>query len=171
MALDAGIAVGRLIVELGEVPGRKRLQKIVHLLQESGAAEFRYRFILHYFGPFSRELASDLDFLRAAGLLKEEPPAEGDGAYVYSASGKEASERICELYGGARSQPDWAQLAERLNNEATPLLEALSTVVFLARRGRQGEQLGEEFTAVKPGLKERFEEAVSLGEELRLLQV
>ena len=74
------IRVARLIDELDRIEGRTRLQKIVHLLGERFPNEFRQRFKLHYFGPFSRELAGEMDFLISAKLVAEDCPADGADA-------------------------------------------------------------------------------------------
>lgn len=53
------------------VAGRKRLQKVVYLLQKAGFpsdAEFG----LHHFGPYSRDVAEACDDLVAANVLQEQ---------------------------------------------------------------------------------------------------
>lgn len=168
MSMDAPIALARLIAELKAVAGRKRLQKIVHLLRASGSPDFRYRFILHYFGPYSRGLASDLDFLCAANIVKE--VRFSDGSYRYSIDGEEGEKRIHDLTGGTAPEMKWASLATKLNNEDMPLLEALSTIRFLVDRGHEGDKLRGEFTTAKPHLVEHlFEKALKRGVELELL--
>jgi uncharacterized protein YwgA len=55
-----------------KVNGRTRLQKMFYLLKDdlnkvSGTSDFK--FFLHYYGPFSRELANELDRLYLEGLV------------------------------------------------------------------------------------------------------
>jgi uncharacterized protein YwgA len=50
--------------------GKKALQKIVHLIQELGDVDFGYRFSFHTYGPYSSELAGDLDVVAAIGGVK-----------------------------------------------------------------------------------------------------
>ncbi len=52
------------------VQGRKRLQKVVFFLQEAGCP-LDCQYTLHYFGPYSRDVADACDEMVAAGLIKE----------------------------------------------------------------------------------------------------
>lgn len=64
--------------------GRKRLQKVVYLLQQAGCP-LGCGFILHHFGPYSREVAAACDDLVAADLVKETGgPPQGKLQYVYT---------------------------------------------------------------------------------------
>lgn len=145
----------QLVSELGVVEGRKRLQKIVHLLKEKGHAEFDHRFILHYFGPFSRELAALLDFLRRAEVVEEE---DCGGSYNYRlGDAKQPRALQAQLRKGSRR---WLSSARALNELSTPRLEAASTLVFLHRSGFRGTKLKARFNEVKPGLKRLYPEAL-----------
>lgn len=162
MDVDAPLAVARLVAELGQVKGRKRLQKIVHLLGANRFPQFRQRFVLHYYGPFSRQLARELDFLAAAELIKE--VHEESGAYTYSVSsnGKKFIEELDE--NDQASQP-WAEFARKLNNQCTEFLEAVSTLVFLKANGTDDVALEGRFAEVKPKLASRFSEARNFARE------
>ena len=158
--------IARLIDELDGVEGRTRLQKIVHLLGERFPNEFRQRFTLHYFGPFSRELAGEMDFLISAKLVAEDCPADDtDAPYRYRVASDAADKRIKEASGP--KTPEWIDLAQRLNLEDKPTLEALSTLVFLRNRlGHSPDLLQRQFQRVKPHLADRFETSVRLADEL-----
>ncbi len=146
----------QLVSELGVIDGRKKLQKIVHLLKEKGHAEFDHKFILHYFGPFSRELAALLDFLRRAEVVKEE---DCNGSYKYRLGGaKQPPALQAQLRAGPRR---WRRSALDLNELSTPLLEAASTLVFLHRSGCRGPKLAARFREVKPGLRRLYPEALA----------
>ena len=69
----------RLLDEVdAPIRGRTRLQKIVFILR-SKFGKFRdYYYSFHYFGPFSRELAADLEDLRIEGLIRESRVDAGD---------------------------------------------------------------------------------------------
>lgn len=47
--------------------GKKALQKKVHLIQELGGVESGYRFSFYTYGPYSRNLAGDLDVIANSG--------------------------------------------------------------------------------------------------------
>lgn len=163
MTLDSALAVARLVSLIGRIEGRKRLQKLVYLLKSSGYKDFDQQFVLHYYGPFSRQLARELDFLHQANLVREIPPGEdenrSEGTYVYApVLGGDKKPRIVELTG-ARRKPPWQEAAKLLADQSTPFLEALSTVVYLRRKGLTGEQLKEGFRRTKPKLGHHFSRA------------
>ena len=165
MQIDGALTVAQLVAVLGEVKGRKRLQKLVHLLRAKGHTDFKQRFILHYFGPFSRELAAQLDFLCSAELVMEEKPSETNSSYTYSSPPENAN--TSDL--GAQETPCWVDDARRLNGEETTILEATSTLVYLHSRGAQGDDLKHQFHETKPQLKHEFDKAKILAKELSLL--
>ena len=160
------ITVARLIDELGKIEGRTRLQKIVHLLSERFPADFRQAFTLHYFGPFSRELASEVEFLVAARILDEHLPAEGTTErFRYTIAGDQARNRMAVAH--CNLAPELVDLARQLNQKDKTTLEALSTFVFLrSRLPKEAALLQREFVRVKQHLANRFDEAAALANEL-----
>jgi len=69
----------RLLDEV-DVPirGRTRLQKIVFILRSKFGRFRDYHYSFHYYGPFSHELADDLENLRIGGLIREAAVDAGD---------------------------------------------------------------------------------------------
>jgi DNA-binding PadR family transcriptional regulator len=67
------------------VDGSTRFQKLVFLAQKETDLPEEYEFEPNNFGPFSPGLASDLDRLRAMGLVekREEPNGVGNTRHVY----------------------------------------------------------------------------------------
>jgi len=63
--------LAKLIAIAGKVHTRKRVQKIVFLLQAAGL-DLGVSFRLHHFGPYSTEVASLLDEMSRQGILREE---------------------------------------------------------------------------------------------------
>lgn len=169
MSMQGAIAVAKLIQVLDCVQGRKRLQKVVHLLQASGAREFNHRFALHYFGPFSRELAHEIDLLADTQLVSESRPKSEGESYQYRLV-ESKLETVEKLYADEFGKPAWERLARDLNKEDTQCLEAMSTLVYLAERGTKFEQLEENFKKVKPHLHGEFEVARKRATELGLLR-
>ncbi len=170
MDVDAPIAIARLIAELGQVKGRKRLQKLVHLLGAMGFPQFRQRFILHYYGPFSRRLARELDFLGAAGLIEIKEGVAGFSGFTHSVS--PSGTKFLEEVGVQDNESEpWVSIARKLNGESTESLEAVSTLVFLHANGTSKASLKARFTDVKPKLTDHFAKARKLAEELSLLDI
>jgi len=63
--------LAKLISLAGKIDSRKRVQKIICLLQ-AGGMKWDVDFRLHHYGPYSTEIASSLDELASRGILKEE---------------------------------------------------------------------------------------------------
>lgn len=158
MDIEGALAVAELISVLHGVQGRTRLQKIVHLLRSRGARDFKQNFMLHYYGPFSRRLVAQLDFLCAAKFV-DETPDETTKGYMYRVRGDEQNQRISQLRASSAQAPPWAELAKQLDYETTDFLEALSTLVFLGEQGARGQALEDNFSQIKPHLKKHFSAA------------
>jgi len=62
--------LAKLISSVKEVDSRKRLQKSIYLLQQADCP-LRFSYILHYYGPYSFELASLIDQLDSVEIIKE----------------------------------------------------------------------------------------------------
>ncbi|MEX5214546.1 MAG: hypothetical protein NW703_10320 [Nitrospiraceae bacterium] len=128
----------------GRVEGRKRLQKLVHLLQLSGAdvsAEFE---ILHY-GPFSTELASTVDDLTYEGKIKEDvEPVGVYGTYQYVYRLGDPSTFIPELQDIDRA------LVRRLDEASTVVLEIASTIGFFESSGSDRKDALLQTKEIKP---------------------
>jgi uncharacterized protein YwgA len=155
MDIVEALTVARLILELGGVEGRTRLQKLVHLVQAKQGSEFKQGFILHHYGPFSRELAAQLDYLCAAELVAE--TRDDTGHYTYQIAGTEAKDYISRT--PPSQPPAWADLAKALNQESTDFLEAVSTLVYLHNQKLRDQELEKRFLKIKPHLKKKFERA------------
>ncbi len=66
----------------GEVVGRTRLQKEVKLLQHCGFPT-DYSYMIHFYGPYSEELQSDIGLLEAFGLIDETGTMSREGNPYY----------------------------------------------------------------------------------------
>ncbi len=158
--------VAQLLNTCGAIEGRKKLQKIVHLLSEHGfRQDFSHRFGYLHYGPYSSELRDDLDALVGSDepLVRESEKAKGDyTTYLYEASGSLTS-LLSEI--GADNEPEWAGLAKSLNRREAQDLEALSTIVYLRRLGHSGSDLRKKFTDLKPSLAEKADAAIQESDE------
>ncbi len=167
MSDERATLVAKLVGVLGEVNGRKRLQKIVHLLQVRGYREFSHSFDLHYYGPYSRELAGEIDFLCKANVLRQ--TKSGD-AFQYKVNDA-WRDRI--QGGGQASKPErWFKLSKELNREDVGLLEAVSTIAFLSKvEHHKGPRLQTQFRRLKPNLKSYYPHAVRFAKQYQLCGV
>lgn len=167
MSLESSLAVARLVGSLEKIEGRKRLQKIVHLLKAKGYREFDQEFSLHHYGPFSRQLAAQLEFLRQIQLIDEEKD-DASAAYTYvpvrvKVEGEELS--ALDALDDEQDEPSWCSVAESLNEQDISFLEALSTVVYLHKIRWEGERLQQEFCRIKPDLAGKFQEVANYATE------
>ena len=75
---------------LGEIHGRTRVQKLVFLVQRQAsmrnAKSSRFHFELYRYGPYSRELSTQLGNLLAKGYLRMDPETTVGGYTRYSYS-------------------------------------------------------------------------------------
>jgi uncharacterized protein YwgA len=62
-----------LLKHHGPIRGRTRFQKLVFLLQEKYHIDFGYNFIPYYYGPYSRKLQMEIDWLAAHRLIEIQP--------------------------------------------------------------------------------------------------
>lgn len=143
------ISLGRLLLQLGEVEGRKKLQKMVHILQVAGAP-FSERFELSLFGAYSAELRAELNALRAEDLLVEIPSNAGQFQTFIIKAGEPLKALFAELQ--LEEQDEWSALAKKLNKESPQTLEGVSTVLYLRERDWKGEELKMRFLGLKPHL-------------------
>lgn len=155
--MDDMLNVAHLVMICERIEGRKKLQKIVHILQEAGYP-FREEFDYFHFGPYSSALKREIDelILPSVGLVEEEPTHEEGQykSYVYRSTAK--------LQGNLERlhlslTPLWAEQARELNTMSASELEAVSTILFLRRRGFIEERLERRFKELKPHLESGWE--------------
>ncbi len=138
----------KLVQELKSVEGRKKLQKIVFILQSQGHPFPQHFGYLHY-GPYSSELASEIDTLVDGNLMEQSGGGGQYNPYTYT-PGKTLAKLLREV--GDSQAPSWSPLAQLLNSRDANFLEALSTVLYLRQSGFDGKRLDARFAALKPAL-------------------
>jgi len=123
--------LARLIECAGSLKARKRLQKVAYLLQAAGAP-FDLPFRLHYYGPYSAELAALTDEMTDLDLLKETI----DGArydYALSEKGMKALSKLKVENGRATTYEEMEALKPRLKElleRPLRVLELAATIVY-----------------------------------------
>ncbi|MBI2824584.1 MAG: hypothetical protein HYX69_07860 [Planctomycetia bacterium] len=127
----------------GGLRSRKRIQKTVHLLKASGCALNVDDFRMHYYGPYSAQLAARLDRMSATKMLSESPEVTTVGTqYTYS-----LSDHFRESFYAYEATPEGKRAKEDLERrepllrmlyDARPrVLELASTIVeFFLGSGR-----------------------------------
>ncbi len=77
-------SVLNILSHLQTVKGRKKMQKIVHLLEMVGL-DLPFKYEYHHYGPYSAELQEEINYLVQHGFLSEN---NDDGTYLYEITEK-----------------------------------------------------------------------------------
>jgi len=148
----------------GKIESKKKLHKLVYLLQEVGE-DFDESFIFFHFGVFSPTLARDLEFAQEVGQIVVEEPQGDNWAYVIKLKEGTPTNNSEILSNEAK------QLVGKLANLEPQLLETLSTIVYLERNYYSGKSLKQKLHELKPDLSQHYEEAFKLARELFQIDV
>jgi hypothetical protein len=136
--------LAKLVDWAGTLHNRKRLQKVVFLLQ-AARCPFDAEYTLHHYGPYSQEVARLSDEMVQAQLLKEESQPNQVGLqYSYHLTDR-AKASLAEL----EATPEGKQMAAPLvpfEQQAKELLgtdlwelEVASTLVYFRQQGHEWE--------------------------------
>lgn len=165
--MSAVLSLAKLITVCGDITGRKKLQKVVHLLQIGGfRSQFPYEFGYLHYGPYSHGVKHDLDILTQEKLVREEESYAGEHKTFRYSPAQTLADDLNAV--GVPASPDWEELANRLNAMTPQRLEAASTVAFLRERGFKGETLQTRFRELKPSLVREFVTAVKIVGEIQV---
>ncbi len=150
------IQIARLFKAVETIEGRKRLQKMVHILQEFGIP-FGLQFSYHYYGPYSEDLQTCIQSYKSEGLINEIAAASGP----YPTSNFKAGDSLMDLLSqiGDTQTPEWSELANELKHKSAKQLEAISTLIHLGVLQQPSDSLKAQFLALKPQLESLYEEA------------
>lgn len=146
--------LAKLISMAGKIESRKRIQKTVFLLKAAGCPiEAEYR--LHYYGPYSSDVAELLDEMTAMGILVEDRRELSCGTqYDYSLT-EEARASLeefdqSEAAGAARADLErYADLFSQLGGVDAKTLEYAATIVHFVKIGRNWGEAVEEMCRFK----------------------
>jgi uncharacterized protein YwgA len=151
--------LAKIVQWSGTLRTRKKMQKIVYLLQAAGCP-FSVDYLLHHYGPYSSELAQLTDEMVRAGILEEECVGNMAGQqfnYRLLESAERSLSKVESTPAGqaaAASLSKYEALARRLVDESTPDLEVASTIAYFRRKGEAWEDAIHrtcEFKRVQPG--------------------
>jgi len=141
-----------------DIKGRKKLQKIIFLLENNGM-DAPYKYSYHYYGPYSAQLQDEVDFLVEQEFLEE---ISQGGTYIYKITdyGTKFKKHIEDNYKVSIDK----DLLIKLNNENPQFLEILSTYVFLLKSGYDEGSSKEKAKELKPHLRGFLDDAVKFYE-------
>jgi uncharacterized protein YwgA len=135
----------KLVEWAGRLRSRKRLQKVVYLLQSAGCP-IRAEFMLHLYGPYTHDLSNLSEEMVTAGLLTE-TPEQFSSVTRFS---YELTNRAVELIEKYENDPERAKavkslgryepLAKELLGEDLKVLEIASTIAYFHDRDKDGNK-------------------------------
>jgi hypothetical protein len=106
---------------------------------------------------YSAQLRAEIDALESEKLAIEEQGATPFGDATFTLKSTLELQKLLEEIG-AGTLPAWAAVARQLNNFGAQILEGISTILFLRRRGLKGEDLRLRLLALKPHLEKIYSE-------------
>ncbi len=131
------LQLARIVEWAGTLHSRKRLQKVVYLLQTL-RCPIEAEYTLHHYGPYSADVARLTDQMTQAGLLIETAePGPGGPQYSYRLS-ETSKAQIQALHERPGFQDDilaFKEVTRRLLKYNPRELEIASTVVYFRRQG------------------------------------
>lgn len=156
--LENYVHIMLLLKDATEIRTRKKLQKIVYLLQRKGAP-FDENFSLHHYGPYSPELQIEVDQLDEADLIDQEFKAD---SYFFRLTGKGETfiEKEISHVIGVHELKD---LIRNLNALEPHILEMMATIVYFEKSyGNDKVKLKSVLGSIKPHLMPNFDKAWEL---------
>ena len=154
----------RLIKSCESIEGRKKLQKVVHILQCNGN-DFGFRYSFYHHGPFSADLKNEIDFLVSSDFVCEVEKAKGDYTqYVYSLN---SSCLTVMKPMGLEIEPSWSDFAKKLSKRPAKILESISTILYLFDLDLSESEVRDEFKRLKPHLIDKLESSLAEAQTLR----
>ena len=119
------------------IQGRKRMQKVVYLLQQAGCP-ITADYTLHHYGPYSRDVANITDVMVAEGLLAEN--AQGQYDYSLGEQTRPMIEQAVARRGAAAHEFEaFHRQAVELLKEDLWTLELGSTILYFVRTQKDSE--------------------------------
>ncbi len=125
------IAILSLLENAQGTVGKTFLQKGIYILQEGLKEELGYKYKLHFYGPFSQELANDIDTLYYMGLINIQYDAEATG---YRIEITEAGKKFLKKYQQNDLEKNKIEkVLSMIDGKLTKKMELLGTVLYFAK--------------------------------------
>jgi uncharacterized protein len=124
----------------GTLETRKRMQKVVYLLQVAGCP-LGADYTLHHYGPYSQEVARLADEMVQAGLFTESASANAVGQQFSYRLSESARDSLADFERSPAGQAEAARLDSYLSDKRWLLMQDLrdleyaATIVFFREQG------------------------------------
>lgn len=149
--------LAKLIQWAGTLRSRKKMQKVVYLLQAAGCP-FDADYGLHHYGPYSSDVAQTTDVMVQVGLLEEEAVDSGAGKQFNYQLTDKAQESVADFEKtdagkkAAHRLSDYEPRAKTLLHLDAKLLEMAATVAYFWKQTKDWTTAVEKMCQFK-GLK------------------
>lgn len=163
---DSTYRLLKLFSAVQKVNGRKKLQKMIHLLESHGN-DFSFKYEYHFYGPYSADLQEEVNVLVQQGFLIE---SHTDGTYVYEITEKGLMFKENLERDGNYDFRINEDLLQKLVNESSQFLEMASTYVFLIDSGYSEEQAKSKALELKPHLHAYLDKVIQFYKDHMLKQ-
>ncbi|MFW5869816.1 MAG: hypothetical protein ACOCVI_02855 [Planctomycetota bacterium] len=117
-----GYVLAKIVQKIGEVDARKRLQKVIFLLETKTKTDLAGDYTLHLYGPYSRGVADETDRLVQGDILSEERQAVPWGTQYSYKLAEHGTEAIREFEDDP-ANADSKEFAEEIAEQAKMLAE------------------------------------------------
>ncbi|MEN2767248.1 YwgA family protein [Ornithinibacillus xuwenensis] len=162
--LDNHTKLIQFFSEAKQVTGRKKLQKMIYILQSFGVP-FEEKFQFHFYGPYSEELSLRIEELCNLGFIHEEKEVKSN-YFQYHYSLTEDGQEFLKQF--SIDIPNCSESISLLQGRSSRFLELVSTMLYFKDLSKQ--EVEEKVHAVKPKQNysdEEMAEAWSLINELQ----
>ncbi|MFD1852226.1 YwgA family protein [Oceanobacillus bengalensis] len=109
-----------------EVTGRKKMQKMIYILQKSGVP-FEEKYNFHFYGPYSEELTLRIEELCNLGFLNE-VKEDKSNYYQYNYTITDDGMRFLQQF--SLDMPDYREKVDKLKMKSSRFLELVATMFF-----------------------------------------
>ena len=126
------IVILQLLKKVNREVGKTFIQKSIYLLQERLKENLDYDYKLHFYGPFSQELANDIDTLEDLGLISVDYDPEGYGYRIrITEEGIDFLNKFQAQYGIDKNKLE--KVLRLVSGEFVRGMEILGTVLYFAK--------------------------------------
>ncbi|WP_456329327.1 hypothetical protein [Archaeoglobus sp.] len=167
-SLDRYVTILKLLNNVRKEVGKTFIQKGVYILQSGLGRDLGYSYKLYFYGPFSQELANDLDTLHETGLIDVRYDVrKGWYSIKITEKGKMFLEKFKEF--GARNS-EIEEVLSLIEGKDARKMELLGTVLYFAKLTSDLKEIKRLVNIVKPHFNDReIEEALMLLREEELV--
>jgi uncharacterized protein YwgA len=163
--LESTYLLLKLFDTSGKINGRKKLQKTIYLLGNSGL-DILFDYEYHYYGPYSAQLQEEVNYLASHDFLKEDYI---DSTYTYeiTTKGSELVERLEQ--NSSHNIEINKNLVNGILKENSQFLEMSATYVYLVNSGYNRETAKRKAVELKPQLSYLADKSFTFAESHDLI--